>query len=98
MGDQLAGAGNLSWSAQLWVFAQPIGAVTEQFVHVNRCQRVVGGDVVPNVIAVLQCLGCPENVHARPVTWARRAANWASTASLAIPAPAFMDRRAVWTF
>src|SRR5665647_3779746 len=79
---QLAGAGYLSRATQLGVLDQPAGPIAEKLVHASRRVRVVGSDVVPDVNAVLQSLGCPDKLHARSAISARRAANCASTSSL----------------
>lgn len=63
MRDQLVGAGDYPRPAQLWVIGQRGSRITEKRIQPRGGLRVVGGDVVPHVGAVLLRLRRPENLH-----------------------------------
>ena len=59
MGDQFQRARDYPLSANPRMIHQRGGRLAESFVHPGGRQRVISGDVVPDVKAVLQRLGRP---------------------------------------
>ena len=97
MRNQFAGANNFAGPPQFGMFGEPCGGLAEKLVNPRCGTRVVGGNIVPDVSAVLLRLRCPNDSQTGPATEARRAANSASTASLVRPVPALIEIRAAST-
>ena len=63
MGDQLQRAGNYPLSTDTWMIHRRGRRLAKSLVHLGGRLRVISGDVVPDVEAVLQCLGRPYDSH-----------------------------------
>ena len=63
MGDQFQRAGDYPLSADPWMIHQRGRRLAEPLVHPGGRLRVISGDVVPDVEALLQRLGRPYDPH-----------------------------------
>ena len=63
MRHQLQRAGDYPLSADPWMIGQRGRRLAEPLVHPGGRLRIISGDVVPDVEAVLQRLGLPYHSH-----------------------------------
>jgi hypothetical protein len=96
--DQLARSLNVAHPTDHRMLRQPTYGLAEQFVRSDGCLRVVASNVVENVGAILLRLYGPEDPHVLRAALARSEANFASTSSFELPAPARIETRPASTF
>ena len=63
MRHKLPGPLNFSRPPQLRMIGKPAGSSTKKLIHVNSCAQIVGSNIIPNISAILQRVGCPNNFH-----------------------------------